>query len=44
MVGVFNMKLKDVKMEDLKEYIDLYMQLGADYESAFMLALEMVVE
>lgn len=38
------MKLKNVKMEDLKEYIDLYLKLGADYESAFMLALEMVVE
>jgi len=38
------MKLKDVKIEDLKKYIDLYLELGADYESAFMLALEMVVE
>ena len=37
------MNLKDVKMEDLKEYIDLYLELGADYESAFMVALEMVV-
>lgn len=38
------MNLKNIKFEDLKEYIDLYLELGADYESAFMLALEMVVE
>lgn len=31
--------LKDVKMEDLKEYIDLYLELGADYENAFILAI-----
>lgn len=37
------MKLKDVKMEDLKELINLYKYFGADFESAFMLALEMVV-
>ena len=35
--------LKNVKFKDLKRYIDLYLELGADYESAFMLALEMVV-
>lgn len=37
------MKLKGIKFEDLKYYIDLYLELGATYESAFMLALEMVV-
>ena len=30
-------------MKKLNNYIDLYMQLGADYESAFMLALEVVL-
>lgn len=29
-------------MENIKNYIDLYMQLGCDYESAFMLALELM--
>lgn len=38
------MNLKNVKFEDLKEYIDLYLELGATYEGAFMLALGMVVE
>lgn len=38
------MKLKDIKMKDLKYYIDLFLELGADYENAFMLAIEMVVE
>ena len=37
------MELKNIKFEDLKKYIDLYLKLGATYESAFMLALEMVV-
>ena len=31
-----------IKFEDLKYYIDMYLKLGATYESAFMLALEMV--
>lgn len=30
--------------EELKYYIDLFLELGATYESAFDLALEMVVE
>lgn len=30
-------------MKRLNNYIDLYMQLGCDYESAFMLALEVVL-
>lgn len=30
-------------MNKLNKYIDLYMQLGCDYESAFMLALEVVL-
>ena len=30
-------------MELMNNYIDLYMQLGADYENAFMLALEVVL-
>lgn len=29
-------------MERLQYFIDLYMQLGADYESAFMYALDIV--
>lgn len=37
------MNLKDIKFEDLKSYIDLYLELGADYESSFMLALEVVL-
>lgn len=32
-----------MNFEDIKEYIDLYMQLGCDYENAFMLALEVVL-
>lgn len=32
-----------MKFEDLKYYIDMYLELGADYESAFMLALEVVL-
>ena len=32
-----------MNFEDIKEYIDLYLQLGADYESAFDLALEVVL-
>ena len=31
-----------MKFEDLKEYINLYLELGATYESAFMLALELM--
>lgn len=38
------MKLKNITMNDLKYYIDLYLELGATYETAFMLALGMVVE
>ena len=31
-----------MKFEDLKYYIDLYLELGAAYDGAFMLALEMM--
>ena len=30
-------------MKRLNNYIELYLQLGADYESAFVLALEVVL-
>ena len=32
-----------MNFEDLKYYIDMYLELGADYESAFMLALEVLL-
>ena len=31
-----------MNIEDFNYYLDLYMQLGADYENAFNLALDII--
>ena len=40
--GIKEVFMKNITTKDLKFYIDLYRELGADYETAFMLALDIV--